>query len=255
MHLPRKSSAPVKSIARFEPLPEVPVDECDEYYETMHSPLIRVLFRAMPQAMLYLPARARAQRHGPADWREATSAWRFVTARFDAAVDAGSAWSDAAPIIEEDHRQFMRRLRNCVVDEQVVVDRRSGQVYHESFLVEIDAVDSCVVGRARDAARRYVAAIEASGRSAFGVRLIQLNVVTKEGVAPALDDEGQGFSVGQFHDTTDKAAYVEVHVDHREWAEEFFASTDEALMTLAAEPAVGSAIVYRLDVLGGLDTT
>lgn len=244
----------VKSITRFDELPGLPRTQCDRHYEDIHTRFIRQNFRLMPQAVTYHPQRAVAQLDPEGGWTPETDAWRYVVSRFDASIDAGPQWRAIIGDIEQDHTRFMSNMRLSVVREEVMVDRLCGQTSLEKYLLEVDADTLTDVGRAQEALRRFADRAAPTARTAYGIRLLILNEVEREGVSEPLTAPGQSFGLGRYLSATDKIGYVEFYGDQREWMEEFFAGAlCEHLTALRRTPGVGRCDLYRVRETCGID--
>lgn len=238
-----------KSIARFEPVSSRSLAECERHYTEVHAPYARRLLRGVDDVATYHTARAVAQYDITGGWRQQPAAWRFVVLRFRAGRGL-RLQPDAREVIAQDHRNFLRDLRTCAVEERVLVDRRSGQTHHEHYLIELDRRPDAEPDAAVQRVEQMTQGLLSEQPAAYGLRLVVLNTVQAELAAGPIDEPGQR-SLGQPLPQTCKVAYLGFAFDHREWAEEWFASP--AVRRIIQDPWFAVARGYRLEVESALD--
>lgn len=237
-----------KSIAQFDPVSSRPLAECERHYVEVHAPYARRLLLDLDHVVTYQTARAVAQYDVAGGWRQQPAAWRFVVLRFRAGRGLQLS-PDVSEVIAQDHRNFLRGLRSCAVQERLLVDRRSGQTHHEHYLVELERRPKADAGEAADRVEELARGL-AEQSTAFGLRLAVLNTVQAEVAAAPIDEPGQ-HPLGRLLPETTKVAYLEFAFDHREWAEEWFSRP--TVRQLIQDPWFAVARGYRLDVECGLD--
>ena len=212
-----------KTIGRIEPLSTQPVEESERHYVEVHTRWARHRLRQLPEVTAYHTNRVLRQYDIRGGWAQRPSAWRFVILRFEGPRISFTPEDRAT--IARDHLNCLKNLRSCVVDEQVLLDQRSGQTAFEKYLFEYD--------RAPDTSREQADAdLDALLRSlldladgAFGLRLVALNRVVAEAEALRADEPGQ-VPTGRLLDDTTKLAYLEIYFDQQEWGDDFFARDD-----------------------------
>jgi len=238
-----------KTIARFDPVSSRSPAECERHYAEVHTPYARRLLRDVDDVATYHTARAVAQYDITGGWRAKPAAWRFVVLRFPAGRGLRLP-PQTREVIAQDHRNFLRDLRTCVVEERLLVDRRSGQTQHEHYLIELDRHPDADPGAAVRRVEGMVQGLLSEQSAAYGIRLVVLNMVQAELAAAAIDEPGQR-SLGQPLPQTCKVAYLDFAFDHREWAEEWFARP--AVRSLVQDPWFAVARGYRLEVESAID--
>ena len=244
-----RADAPGKSIAQFQPLAGLDPASADRHYRRVHTPFARRTLREMPHVLAYHTNRARAELDLAGGWAQRPRAYRFVILRFQ----AGRALEFPPEIraeIAEDHRNFLREFRGFAVDEDVVVDRLSGQTALVKYLAEYERAEAGDAAPAVDRLRAGLVDLVAQGREQFGLRQLLVNRVRAEAEAEPIDEPGQRPTDRRLPATT-KAAFVEFYFDERDRAEQWFAQPGARAALLGGDWAL--ARVSRVTEKCGLD--
>jgi hypothetical protein len=224
----------VKRITRFNPAGDR--DAAERHYTEAHHPFMRRMFRDHGEHVIrYVANRAVAQYDLGGGFGERPSAWRFVITE----VGDASAFLPARfqPLIWEDHRKVLQDIDAWEVDEEVVVDRRSGQTGLVKYLLLHPP-------GAPGASLR-----EAFAR-AYGARLYVSTRVLREAATP--DDFGPGAAyAGAYRPAPKVGAVDELWFDNAAWAEEFFAAP--AVLAQLRDGAGGRVEGYRVTEAIGVD--
>lgn len=126
-----------KSISQFLPLTGQSREDADRHYRRAHTRFARAQLRTMPHVLTYHTNRAEAEYDIAGGWSQRPRAFRFVILRF-----APGRSLDFPPDVRErvaqDHRLFLRELRGFAVEEEVLVDRLSGQTALVKYLFEYE---------------------------------------------------------------------------------------------------------------------
>ena len=241
-------------MSRFLPSTRKSFDEAERHYLEVHHRFARGLFRHhAPTVNRYATARAVAQYDINGRFDRMPDVWRFIVLRYaDQPPTQGTAAKEWLPpwaeqLIVGDHTNFLREVRPFVVDEQVLVDRRSGQLSSAKFVFEFERAEDASVEEAAKSRAVVRAALLAAAEDAFGLRLYTENrVLTEAEMAPVLEP-GQAYT-GRVHDSTAMVCIDEWYFDHRAWGEEFFASGPvvEALRAPDGFARVGGYVVEEL---------
>ena len=239
-----------KSIAHFLPLADLPREAADRHYREVHTRFARAELRGMPHVLSYHTNRADAEFDLAGGWNQRPRAFRFVVLRFVPGHSLGFS-QRTRDRLSEDHRIFLRELRSFMVDEQVLVDRLSGQTALVKYLFEYERPADSPASAGESVFGALTGRLAAAADSeAFGLRRIVTNRVRAEVAAEPIDEPGQR-STDRLLPETAKHAFVELWFDHRDWAEEWFAlpQVREALL----DPWWVLARGYRTTEECGLD--
>jgi len=206
-----------KSIGRFMPTPSRSPEECERHYTQVHVPMAQNLLRAMPGLRSYHINRAVAQADIAGGWNARPRAWRFVVLRHTPGA-ALSFSAEQAEMVAQDHVNCLYRLRQCEVEETVVLDRLDGQLSLAKFLLEADRAPGVAAEDAWAAFTGLAERVREVLDSAFGARALIVNRALNEAACEAVDVEGQR-PIGLSPETT-RVGYLEIYFDHRRWGEE-----------------------------------
>jgi hypothetical protein len=244
----------IKRMSRFQPTQRRSFDEAESHY----LGFAREMFRHHAPAVLrYATARATARLDINGRFDQHPDVWRFIVLKYDDGAgpgrQAGEAWlpSWAERTIVRDHTNFLREVRPFLVDETVIVDRRSNQTSLHKYVVEferdLDAPDDEV-----DATRQQLRDLMSELASdRFGLRTYVENRVAAEAAMVAVSEPGQAYAGGTKPATT-MTHLDEWYFDHPAWGDELFA---EPALTAALRDTPGYARIacHRVDELVGVD--
>jgi hypothetical protein len=242
------AAAHTKTISSFLPVSTVSLEECDRHYREVHTRFARRFMRETDDVVSYHINRATAEYDLVGDWRQRPRAFRFIVLR----TVSGPLHMppERAAVLAEDHRNFLRDLRNFPVEEQVVVDELRGQTALVKYLFEFDRRPDSDPAQARHALEGTLTALADEAGRALGLRLLLADHVQGEREAAPIDEPGQR-PLPTFLPGTCKQAFLEFWFDQQEWAEEWFRRP--AVRTALQDPAWALARGYRVDEECGLD--
>jgi hypothetical protein len=242
----------VKRITRFNPAGDR--DAAERHYTDAHHPFMRRMFREHGELLVrYVANRALAQYDLAGGFGERPSAWRFVITEVDDAAGASGFLPERfQPLIWDDHRKVLQDIDAWEVDEEVLVDRRSGQTGLVKYLLLYRAGDAAEdrVARARRYAGEHVPFLRDAFAQAYGARLYVSNRVVRE--AETSDAFGPGAAyAGTFRPSPKLLAIDELWFDNDAWADEFFG--DAAVLVRLRDSPLGRAEGYRVAETIGVD--
>lgn len=240
-----------KSISQFLPLAARTRRDADRHYRTVHTRFARAQLRTMPHVLSYHTNRADAEYDLAGGWEQRPRAFRFVILRF--APGHGLEFPpEVRAQVAEDHRQFLRELRGFAVEEEVILDRLTGQTALVKYLFEFERPTAATQSDGAAALSALIASIEREGADATGLRRVVLDRVETEAVAEPIDEPGQRPTDQTLPETT-KQAFLEFWFDHPDWAEEWFARP--AVRAALRDPWWDVARGYRVTEECGVDRT
>ena len=240
-----------KSIIQFLPLAGQSRRAADRYYRDVHTRFSRGQMRTMPHVLSYHTNRADAEYDLTAGWRQRPRAFRFAILRFTLGHGLEFPPEVRAQIIE-DHRLFLRELRDFAVEEQAVVDRLGGQTGLVKYLFEFERPEEAPLAEGESTLSTLVHSMAREAADAFGLRRVLVDRVRSEAVAEAIDEPGQRLTDRTLPQTT-KQAFLELWFDNHEWAEEWFARP--VVRAVLRDPWWAVARGYRVTEECQLDRT
>ncbi len=238
-----------KTISHFRPASVVTAEQADRYYLRVHTRFARHFLRGMDQVVSYHTNRAEAGYDLLGGWERPPSAFRYVVLRFRPGRGLEPS-EELRETIVADHRVFLRELRSFRVDEQVLLDRLTGQTALEKYLFEFDRRDGTAPAEAREHLDAALAVLAEQASSAFGVRQILVDHVVQEQETAPVDEPGQR-PLPRMLPVTRRQAFLEFYFDQREWAEEFFAR--DAVRAVLRDRFWAAAVGHRVTEQCGLD--
>jgi hypothetical protein len=206
-----------KSIGRFDPTPSRTPEECERHYTEVHVPMAQNLLRPMEGLLSYHVNRALAQADVSGGWSQRPRAWRFVVLRFAPGMTLEFS-PDQNEMVAQDHVNCLYRLRHCDVEEDVLLDRLSGQLSLAKFVLEAERDQRATPDAAWVAFRELADRVQGTMANALGARCLIVNRVLTELECEPVDVEGQR-PIGLLEGTT-RVGYIEAYFDHRRWGEE-----------------------------------
>ena len=237
-----------KTISHFLPVSTRSRGECDRHYMEVHTRFARRFLREMDDVVAYHVGLATAEYDLSGDWRQEPRAFRFIVMR----TTGGPLRlpPELGEVIAQDHRNFLRELRQFSVEEQVLVDELRGQTALVTYLFEFDRAGTDDPAEARRRLDAGMARLRDEAAHAFGLRLLVVNRVLDERATEPIDEPGQRPLPRLLPETT-KQAFVELWFDQQEWAEEWFRRP--AVRAVLQDRAWALARGYRIDESCGLD--
>lgn len=213
-----------KTISEFQPLAASTRAEADRYYREVHSRFARGFLREMASVRSYHTGLAVASYDVAGGWAAPPRAFRYVVLRYDPGTEL--PWTpELRERITQDHRVFLRELRGFAVDEEVLLDRLSGQTALVKYQFEHDRVPGEPVEAGAARWRSQLDRLAELAGDAFGLRLLLADHVLHETRSDPVDEPGQR-STGVPLPDTPRQGFVELYFDQAEWAGEWFARED-----------------------------
>jgi hypothetical protein len=242
----------VKRITRFNPAGDRAAAE--RHYTDAHHPFMRRMFREHGDLVVrYVANRALAQYDLAGGFCERPGAWRFVITEVDDAAGAsGFLPTRFQPLIWDDHRKVLQDIDAWEVEEELLVDRRTGQTGLVKYLLLHRAGDTAEerVARARHYADEHVPFMRDGLARAYGARAYVSNRVLRE--AATTDATGPGAAyAGGYRPSPQLLAIEELWFDNAAWAEEFFG--DAAVLARLRDGELGRVEAYRVAETIGVD--
>jgi hypothetical protein len=209
-----------KSIARFEPLATVPLEEAERHYTEVHMAYARRMFMHQTSSVeQYVPQRVLAQYDIAGGFAQRPDAWRFIVLRHDEPYYVPAEWHT---LTSNDHQNCLEAIHSHIVSrEQVLDDRRSGQTTSAKYLVTFG---SEAAERSGDVATMLETLVE-TFRRAPGSRLLISNDIEEERGVTGLARPAQRTTSERRR--SDLQLVLEVYFDSHRYGREFFA--DEAV--------------------------
>ena len=240
-----------KRILAFRPSALAPLEQCEAHYLQVHSPWALREIRAMDDMVSYHTNLMLGQWDLLGGFRQVPDEWRFATMRSRPGGRGGFPPA-VLEFLSQDHQNFLSHLRGFAVEESVSVDRRSGQLTSDKYVLVLDRPD----GLAPDDALTAAAAVEARlgelFADAYGARLMVVNRVLAESEYDALREPGQLITSRVAGDST-RLSYLELYFDHEEWGGEFFARADVQSAVRDSPFAPKSSAAYHVLERAGHD--
>ena len=213
-----------KTISQFQPLAASTRAECDRYYREVHTRFARGFLRDMPQVRSYHVGLAEAGYDVGGGWAAPPRTFRYIVLRFDPGASLAMG-AELRERITQDHRLFLRELRAFTVEEEVLVDRLTGQTSMVKYQFEYDRPPGEPVETGEKRLREQLERLVPLADEAFGVRLLLADHVRFESGSEPVDEPGQR-STGKRLPETSRQAFLELYFDQSEWAEEWFRRDD-----------------------------
>lgn len=236
---------PAKVMIRVDPPRGHPLEQSERHYVGVHVALAREGNVRHADRLGYWTRKVVGQYDRTGGWNHRRTAWRFVTNWVDCEDREPSSLAtgvlDAA--LEKDVVHCVRDLRRSVVEECVLLDRRSGQTSGASYLFEYDRDPAMPAEEAWTRLSEIADRTTDAVRDATGIRLVQRNRVLCESETRAIAEPGQAFT-GRLQDETDKVGYLELFFDSGYWGDRFF--SDPRVAAVLLDPAFEVAAGYRV---------
>ncbi len=245
----------IKVVAQFDHLRGLPHRECERHYLEVHVPFIRHAVRHAENIVTYETNLVVAQRDVDGGWHARPTAWRWATGRFQGSSDDPPAPLPPpfARLVSEDHRNFLKDLRMFTAEEQVRVDRRSGQTSLAKFSLHVDRRATTPAVEAQRRLEQGVSPMIDAAQHAFGARLVVCDRVFRQAQSAAIDEEGQVMSPELLCSQTMRVSHIDFYFDTVEWGEEFFAAHREELEAVLHDPAFERARLYQVQERSQVD--
>ncbi|WP_114423141.1 hypothetical protein [Nocardioides houyundeii] len=213
-----------KRILAFQPSSLVPLEQCERHYLRVHSPWAVREIRRMDDIVSYHTNLMLGQWDLLGGFHQAPDQWRFATMRSRPGGHAGFP-PPMLGFLSQDHESFLSHLRGFAVEESVWLDRRSGQLTSEKYVIVLDRPDGLGQAAAHEAAEVVQDRLRELLEDAYGARLMVVNRVLAESQYDEGREPGQRITSRSASDSS-RVSYLEIYFDHQEWGEEFFARAD-----------------------------
>ncbi|MDT9591637.1 hypothetical protein RDV89_01065 [Nocardioides zeae] len=209
-----------KRILQFQPSALRPREESERHYLEVHSPWAVRVFRDHPGLLAYHTNLVLGQWDIDGGFRRVPDLWRYATMRFG--PEGGEFSASVGRMLAHDHQNFLRDLRRFDVTETVVLDRGTGQLSSDKYVVVVDRPERLDPRAAATALEELVARVADAFAEQYGARRLVDNRVLREGENVALAEPGQK-PTGRTVEGSRRMAYLELYLDHQVWGEELFA--------------------------------
>lgn len=214
-----------KLITRFVPPASHPFEEAEAQYVGVHVPTARDLFLLQPEEITYYTLRVTKQYDYGGRWNHRLTAWRFVTRYLEPAQalsdDSSTELRARQALAKRDQPHSIGGVRRFDIEEEILVDKRSGQTAQVKYLFEYDRRPDTSPEDARGFIRSLLQKVIARAPHATGLRLIVADWVKSE--IEILWREGGQYDVGDWSPDSTKTAFIEFLFDSDFWGQTFFA--------------------------------
>lgn len=236
-----------KRILSFQRASLVPPDECERHYLEVHSPWALREIRQLDDMLSYHTNLFLGQWDLLGGFRQSPDQWRYASMRSRRGGRGGFPRS-ALAFLSRDHQNFLSHLRGFSVEESVWVDRRSGQMSSDKYLLLLDRPAALDLADATAAAQELQQQLAGLFAEAYGGRLMVVNRVLAENTYDALREPGQLITSRPVVESG-RLTWIEMYFDHEHVAEEFFAHPETVSAVrdspFAPESAAGYHVLER----------
>ena len=244
-----------KKFVQLFPFDPVDLVAADQHYLDVHFSFAATAFRDVPAVWAYHTNRVTGQLDLRGGFDEQPDAWRFVITQWDDGGDDGHAvgWLDARvrELFFADRRGHIASVQSWEVDEDVVVDRRTGQLTSVKHVLRYPRAQ---FGPADAFAERYAAihlpALRALAESAEGLRLLLTNAVARQAESRERADGLSEYTGGYLAEPS-MLCFEEIWFDSALAADWFFRS--EPVLQLLRDGPFGKVPAYRVEERCGID--
>jgi len=218
----------------------------ESHYVGVHVPLSRRFLMLDPAQVAYSTLRVCGQLDIAGGWNHPPSAWRFIIFLEDPSAPAAE-WTEERVrlrrLLWDDNPLVIGESIRCEVDEEALVDRRSGQTSFAKAVLEFDRRPEISPTEAEAELRRRVTTLAERGAMADGLRGMTVNWARRQRLQRLRDD-------GEYHLTDwapegPKIAYLELLFDNADWAIQFL-GCDEVVDAVFS-PTYAAAGAYLVD--------
>lgn len=240
-----------KRILTFQPSALRTLEQCEQHYLEVHSPWALREIRAMKDMVSYHTNLILGQWDLLGGFRQVPDQWRYATMRSRPGGRGGFP-SEAHTFLSQDHQNFLSHLRGFSVEEAVLVDKRSGQLTSDKYVVVLDRPEGLATADAVAAADAVESRLCELFSDAYGARLMLANRVLQESEYDALREPGQLITSRVTSEST-RLSYLELYFDHEEWGDEFFMRPDVRSAVRDSPLAPHASAAYRVLERAGHD--
>jgi hypothetical protein len=231
------------------------IEEADRHYLDVHFRFAATTFRDIDAVRAYHSNRAVAQLDLTGGFRQRPDLWRLVVTQWDAANDGGHSvgWLDERirNLFFLDRKGVIAGVHSWELEEELVVDRRSGQLTSVKYVARYPAAQ---FGPARAFEEHYTTehlpALRSLAEAADGLRLVLTNQVAREAETRTRPDGHTEYS-GAYLPDSNVLRFEELWFDSSVAAELFFA--DPAVLALFRDGPCGKVPIYQMDEHCGID--
>jgi hypothetical protein len=239
-----------------ELFPHDPADlaAADQHYLDVHFRFAAATFQSVDAVRAYHTNRAVGQFELTGGFSATPDAWRFaITQWADGGDEHHVGWLEpqVRDLFFADRLGHIAGVQSWEVDEEVVVDRRSGQLTSVKFLFRypIDRYPSAGAFAAQYRTE-HLPRLMALAAAAPGLRLFLTNTVTREAESRERAGGGSEYT-GAFVAEASMLCFEELWFDSELAADQFFRCKD-VLAVLRDGPS-GKAVGYRVEERCGID--
>jgi hypothetical protein len=234
----------MKTLTSFAPASRNGLAESERHYVDVHVPLARRWLAQVPWITQYMAYKPLEQRDANGGWRQRPAIWRYAMQRF-APDAAGTTFpEDVYARMAPDNLNCLSELRCFEVEEQVPLERVSGQTAFATYFVDVEAREG------EDGTQERLDALverllERAGAH-DGIRRLTVNRVTRETEAEAIEEPGQKLT-DRFLPETRKLAILELVADGRAFGDALLddPAVDEGLFELGRKADVACLAVQE----------
>ena len=236
-----------KLITRFMPPSTHPVEESEAQYVGVHVPTARDLFLMQPEEITYYTLKVVRQYDYGGRWNHRLTAWRFVVRYLepDKALPRGSAANLPARqlLAKRDQPHSIGGVRRFDVEEEIVLDQRSGQTAQVKYLFEYERGPQVSPEVAGQVIRSLTRELVERAQGAIGFRLLLIDWIKSE-IEIHWQPSGQ-YETGAWLPST-CVAMLEFVFDSDYWGELFFSQDGMNLLMLDSRFAESAGyLVYE----------
>jgi hypothetical protein len=244
-----------KKFVRLWPIPDMDLEDADRHYRDVHFRFAATTFRTTDAVLAYHSNRALGQFELTGGFSEDPDIWRFVVTRWDSSHDGEHSVGWLDPRIRDlffvDRRNGIGRVSSCEVDEQIVVDRRSGQLTSAKYIIQFTSAQFPDAGAFDEYYNsRHLPAIAEAAQSAAGLRLFITNPVLQEAETGVRPDGHTEYTGGYLPDASVRR-FEELWFDSEQDGREFFRSP--SVLALMRDSPSGKVSAYHVEEHCGID--
>jgi hypothetical protein len=215
-----------KLITKFLPPSTHPVAEAEAQYVGVHIPTARDIFLLREEEVVYYTLKVLRQYDYGGRWNHRLTAWRFVIRYVDRdllpeGTEDDSVLARRQRLANRDQPHSIGGVRRFEADEEVLVDRRSGQTSQVKYLFEYERDPAMPLERARALLNDLVTQVLESAGEVQGLRLILVDWVRRE-VRIDWREDGQ-YDANEWSTDSTCVGFLEFVFDSAYWGEQFFA--------------------------------
>jgi hypothetical protein len=235
-----------KIVWRGLPVPTRARELAEAHYVEVHVPLSRRFLLLDPAQVAYSTLRARRQLDIAGGFYDATKAWRFIVFLEDPSVPAREptpAQRRLRRLLTDDNPLVIGESIRCEVEEEVLVDRLSGQTSFVKALLEFDRHPGRSPAESEAELRRFADELADRARASPGTRLLVANWARRQQRQRMRADGG--YEVTDWEPAGPKVGYLELLFDNPAAAADLLGA--EEVIDAVFGPAFADAGAYLVE--------